>query len=150
MRMRYLWGCVVLFVMVSTGAAQGTGFGLGISIGEPTGLSGKQWLSTDRAIDGGIAWSFRGEGYFHLHADYLWHFSSLGNPPVRILPYVGIGGRLGARSGDAVIGVRIPVGLVYLPRGAPIDLFVELAPILDLAPATEMEFDGSIGIRYFF
>lgn len=140
-----------LFVtaVTSIGAAQDRGFGLGAIFGEPTGLSGKYWVSRQNAIDGGLAWSFRGDGFLHVHADYLWHFPDAIRSSERFPLYVGIGGRI--RFDDpAAVGVRIPFGIAWWPSGAPLDVFLEVAPILDLAPATELEVNGSIGVRYFF
>jgi hypothetical protein len=51
---------------------------------------------------------------------------------------------------DPLIGVRVPIGLDYLFSDAPIDIFLEIVPILDLAPATEFDLGGGIGIRYWF
>ena len=47
-------------------------FGLGVMIGEPTGISGKYWLSPANAIDFAVAWSFANDANFHLHTDYLY------------------------------------------------------------------------------
>ena len=136
-------------MFASDAGAQTTGFGLGVILGEPSGISGKSWLNQRSAIDGGLSWSFRGDGSFHIHADYLWHFHDAVESTERFVPYVGIGGRL-ATTSDAVIGVRIPVGLLWWPKGAPVDVFVEIVPILDLAPATEFHGNGGIGARYYF
>jgi hypothetical protein len=142
--------CMLLVVWAATVSAQERGFGLGISIGEPTGLNGKFWVSGSNAIDGGIAWSFRRQGFLHVHADYLWHFSDIARGSVKLLPYIGVGGRIGARNGGAMLGVRVPFGLACFPGRAPIDIFLEVAPVVDLAPATELQGNGGIGIRYYF
>ena len=147
------FGCIlagVFLVMVSVKCvAQDKGFGLGVILGEPTGVSGKSWVSQKNAVDGGLAWSFRGSGSFHIHADYLWHFIGVPQATERFSVYVGVGGRIIAHD-ESVIGARFPVGLVWWPKGAPIDVFVEFVPILDLAPASELDANGGIGVRYFF
>ncbi|KPK98018.1 MAG: hypothetical protein AMJ90_10080, partial [candidate division Zixibacteria bacterium SM23_73_2] len=53
--------------------AQEDGFGLGVIVGEPTGICGKLWTSGRTAVDGAVAWSFEGESSVHLHADFLYH-----------------------------------------------------------------------------
>ena len=136
-------------IAATSGSAQERGFGLGVTFGEPTGLSLKYWVSRQNAVDGGLAWSFRGDGFFHMHADYLWHFPDAIHSSERFPLYVGIGGRI-RFDNPARIGVRIPFGLAWWPTGVPLDVFLELAPILDLAPATEFELNGAIGVRYFF
>jgi hypothetical protein len=152
--MRSITACFLISIAVSTlhgaAGAQERVFGLGILIGEPTGVSWKYWVSGENALDGGLAWSFRHSGYAHVHVDYLWHFAGAIPRAEGLIPYVGIGGRLAAGRGDGILGVRIPVGLAYWARRVPIEAFLELAPILDLAPATELAANGGIGVRFYF
>ena len=53
-------------------SAQDSGMGACIIVGEPTGLSAKSWLSSNDAIDAGVAWSIS-HNWFRIHADYLRH-----------------------------------------------------------------------------
>ncbi len=160
----------ILFIHV-VGFAQNSGFGLGIIIGDPTGITGKYWISGRSAIDGAIAWSMQGEN-LHLHGDYLLHKFDLIKVQKGSLPlYYGIGARfkLGDHDShddhnshhphddhdsrhhhDDLFGIRIPVGLDYLFGSDPLDIFLELVPILDLVPDTEVNFNAAIGFRYFF
>ncbi|OLD60811.1 MAG: hypothetical protein AUI33_15170 [Ignavibacteria bacterium 13_1_40CM_2_61_4] len=131
--------------------SQDRGFGLGIIIGEPTGISFKGWLNERNAIDGGLAWSFTRNGSFHAHADYLWHSFHVFQTQERIPLYFGIGARIKTgRYDDAQFGVRVPVGVGYLFKDAPVDLFFEIAPIVDLAPKTELEANAGLGVRIWF
>lgn len=130
--------------------AQDRGPGAGIVLGEPTGLSAKMWLSDRNAVDAGLSWAFGRDGFFSIHADYLWHFSDVLPDRERLVPYAGIGGRLGVPRNSGVLGIRIPVGIAFWPRGAPVDVFFEVAPVLDLVPATEVSGNVGIGARYFF
>jgi hypothetical protein len=126
-------------------------FGLGVIVGEPTGISGKKWLRHDAAIDGAIAWAFTDETSLHLHGDFLLHKFDLFDVTEGALPfYYGIGGRIRFDEEDSRIGVRIPLGLDYLFEGSRFDLFLELVPILDLAPDTELNLNAGLGARYFF
>ena len=145
-------GLFALLTMVITTIArsQDNGFGAGIILGEPTGLSAKTWVSRQNAVDFGLAYSFRHSGYFHLHADYLWHFPHAIQSPERIPLYTGIGARLAFGKESGVFGIRIPFGIAYWLSAAPIEFFLEIAPILDLAPATELSGNGGIGARYYF
>ncbi|MEE9501339.1 MAG: hypothetical protein V3V48_04650, partial [Candidatus Aminicenantaceae bacterium] len=62
-----------IIVLPITLEAQDRGFGLGIILGEPTGVSFKNWVGRREAFDVAVAWSFEGEGAIHIHADYLFH-----------------------------------------------------------------------------
>lgn len=140
----------VVFVSASFIQAQNKGFGLGIIVGEPTGVSFKYWTSSSTAFDGAVAWSFIDGGAFHIHADYILHTFNLIPVPSGNLPlYYGIGGRL-VLLDKTSFGVRVPVGLAYLFSGTPIDIFLEIVPILNLAPKTDFKINAAIGGRYFF
>ena len=130
--------------------SQDRGTGLGIIIGEPTGFSFKHWTSSTTAFDAAIAWSFINEGAFHIHADYLLHSFRLIDVPEGKLPfYYGIGGRL-KTSDKTRLGVRVPLGLAYIFQTAPVDIFLEVVPILDFIPKTDFRINAALGARYYF
>lgn len=123
---------------------------LGIMIGDPTGISFKNWLGSKTAFDVGAAWSLENRDAINLHADYLWH-SYLDVEKGNLAFYYGIGARaLFIENADSRIGARVPLGFNYLFADAPLDLFVEIAPILDLIPDTDLNGDGAFGIRFYF
>jgi hypothetical protein len=128
------------------------GLGLGVIIGEPTGFTAKYWLSNPTAVDLTAAWSFEDPGYFALNSDFLYHNFDLFKVDHGELPvYIGVGGRVEfPEHGDTRVGVRIPVGIAYEFHGAPIEIFGELAPIVDFVPDTHARLNGGIGIRFYF
>jgi len=135
----------------TTTAAQGRGFGLGIILGEPTGLSFKKWRSDTTAIGGAVAWSFGKKNELHLHGDYLVHnFDVFRSKKENLASYYGIGGRIKIIKDESRLGVRIPLGINYILEKAPLDIFLEFVPLLDLVPSTDFEVNGAIGIRYLF
>ncbi|MBI5475743.1 MAG: hypothetical protein HY964_03295 [Ignavibacteriales bacterium] len=142
---------LLILLVVPNSYSQDRGFGLGIMIGEPTGLNAKGWLTKRTAIDAGLAWSFVHETALHVHVDYLIHSFNV-FPDAEQLPlYYGIGGRI--RTGekrDAQVGLRMVGGIEYMFRTAPIDIFFEIAPILDLTPKTELNMNAGIGARFYF
>jgi hypothetical protein len=142
-----------LFVgFLSTGvvSAQEEGFGLGIILGEPTGISFKAWAGYRSAFIGAAAWSFGNEDSLHMHLDYVFHNFRLIKLERDFLPvYFGLGVRVKSEK-DVRIGVRIPLGLNYMFENAPLDIFVELVPVFDLTPRTDLYFNGGVGIRYYF
>src|SRR6185503_18546567 len=85
------------FAAAQSGAhrPEGNGvFGLGLILGEPTGISGKYWIRHDRAIDGTLSFSFN--DYFLIQSDYLFHFHGLFGTresfTQHLEPYLGLGG----------------------------------------------------------
>jgi len=142
----------VLIAVLTCGSvqAQDRGFGLGVILGEPTGISGKLWTEQKTAIDGAVAWSFEKKSSMHLHGDLLFHnFNRAKVDEGKLLLYYGIGGRVKFED-DSKVGVRVPLGINYLFARSPLDFFLEIVPILDLAPKTDFSLNGAIGIRYFF
>jgi hypothetical protein len=154
---------VILFmtalVVVLSASARGEGLGIGIIAGNPTGVTAKKWFDSGNAIDGAAAWSLGDHGAFQLHADYLWHweidpisYQTYGRMPL----YVGVGGRVEFRDSNhkhhsrTGAGVRIPVGVLYLFENAPVEIFFEVAPTLDVAPSTDLDVGAAAGIRYYF
>jgi hypothetical protein len=127
--------------------------GLGMMIGEPTGVSFKHWTSPKNAFDVGLAWSFagRGDDEIQVHADYLWHtpLKSADAALRRTNFYIGVGGRVRFEN-DTRFGARVPLGFSHFIKDTPLDVFFEVAPIMDLAPETEVSANGGLGLRYFF
>lgn len=128
------------------------GTGLGFILGEPNGLSGKFWLGNNTALDAALAWStFDDEDAMHLQLDHVWHDFGLLDVDQGSLPvYYGIGGRIALRDGDDRVGVRFPLGLSYIFKSRRADVFMEVAPTLDLSPDTDVDVEGGVGVRYFF
>jgi hypothetical protein len=143
---------VLTLALASTAAAETSTFGAGIIIGEPTGVGIKTHLSSGNALAFGLAWSLDGDNELHVQGDYLYHNYDLITVEEGEMPlYFGIGGRIKINEHkDDNVGVRFPVGLDYIFDGAPFDIFLEIVPILDLAPDTDFDLNGAIGGRYWF
>jgi hypothetical protein len=145
---------LVLFLLIFGGGSEllycSNNFGLGIIVGAPTGVSVKYYFNEKNAIDIGIGWSFSKE-VVRLHFDYLFHFSNLIKDTIDFpfVLYFG-GGVKFLFSNDIKIGFRVPVGLLYNFKKQPIDIFIEVVPVLDLIPDTDFNLDAAIGGRYYF
>jgi hypothetical protein len=156
-------------------------FGLGLMIGNPTGLSGKWYLNKPFALQAGLGYvddDFDDGGDddgFHLHVDVVWHPRVLARTPDFTLPfYFGVGGRIlddddryvcgpgGERctDNDTYLGVRVPVGLLMDFNKVPLDIFLELALVVDFVEFDDDDFDDdnhdrahmnlALGARYYF
>jgi len=143
--------CLLMFAFIlNTMKAQDKNIGLGIIVGEPTGISFKYWTSSTTAFDAALAWSFIDGGAFHIHADYIFHnFNLIRFSEGRLPFYYGIGGRI--KTADKTqVGVRVPLGLAFMFNNTPVDIFLEVVPILNLAPKTDFRINAALGARYFF
>ena len=141
---RFVILVLLVFVVAAAGFAQTS---VGIILGEPTGLSGKQWIGEGASFDLAVAWSFLPEGALYAHVDYQQHFDDLDVDAGTLLWFAGIGPRIYIGN-EVGIGMRIPVGLVYDIDDVPLEVFLELAPGLNLFPSTVFNFGGGIGVRY--
>jgi len=141
---------LIIFSVISlnTSFAQ-KDFGIGIILGDPTGLSAKLYTGNNNAFDFAAAWSFKGSGHLLLQADYVWHSSLSRTSSGMFALYYGIGGRI-IFSNDPNVGVRIPIGIDYVFSTAPVDIFLEVVPVLDLIPSTDFDLNGGIGVRFWF
>lgn len=138
-------------------------FGLGLILGSPTGISWKVYLNKKSAIDGAIGGEVLGTRGFGMHADYLWHPVMLTQEQGFFLPlYVGAGVRLMSHDrpnglgSDVHFGLRAPVGIVFDLRKIPLDIFLEVALVIDLIQddsATDrqiVDLNTGLGARYYF
>jgi hypothetical protein len=150
---RWSVAAVTLVLVILTSRAWSSQFGLGVILGEPTGISAKAWLSRESAVDAAVAWSVHRDWFLQVHGDLLLHnYRLLDAQEVRgRLPvYYGLGGRIVLGEDDEWVGIRFPLGVSYLFAKAPFDVFFELVPILDLLPKTDLDLDAAIGARFYF
>jgi hypothetical protein len=147
-------------------------FGLGLELGEPDGLNGKVFVRPTGAIDFGIGYIYDHYYYgngLHIYGDYLWHPAVLTDTPSFALPfYVGVGLRLwdftycynNVCGYDAsAVGIRVPIGIAFDFKNAPIDIFLQVIPVLDFLGGDyymrygdheHFGIDASLGIRFWF
>jgi hypothetical protein len=149
-------------------------FGLGVMLGAPSGLSGKYYLgdsSVALAFGAGVFYEFRHHEGTHLHLDVLWHPAILATADSFVLPlYLGVGGRILDHDDytwrdefyddHTHIGVRAPVGIAFDFTNVPLDVFFELVLVADLMFLDDddtiddghdtLDFNGAIGVRYYF
>jgi hypothetical protein len=130
-------------------AALGPGdAGVGAILGTNTGPTFKYWLSRTRAFDVGLG---LGDDVV-FYADYLWHGWDVVRRPENgvFAGYLGVGPRYEERKKDDDIGVRFVAGGTYLTEGYPVEIFFEIAPVLEVAPDLDSDFDAGLGVRYYF
>ena len=152
-------GLIILAAAVSSNAQVNTedSFGLGLIVGEPTGFSFKYWQNKEIAIDGALAWSFVGNDGFQIHTDYLIHDYKMNNSDQWPF-YYGLGALLEfeddegrKHDGHTVFGFRVPIGMSYFFEDKePYEFFIELVPVLELAPDVDVSLNAAVGLRFYF
>ena len=155
----------VLIVLAIAGASAGAApkqqvnairpglFELGLYLGEPTGLSAKYYFNRNNAIEGIAAWAFS-QGFLVVSADYLFNFPDIVKIEGETFPlFVGVGAIMRVDMGTAggiSAGARFPLGALYVFRGFPLEVSLEIVPGLYFFPNTQFLAMGGIGIRYCF
>jgi len=159
---------LILTLAIATAAGQAKAddkglFGIGLIVGDPSGVSAKYYLSDDTAVDAAAGLGLI-QGGVHAHADFLWHPVVLESQDSFVMPlYVGPGLRFliedKDRASDDVyhLGLRAVVGTLFDFRKLPLDVFVEVAPILEYKFSDLENEKGfgvainiSAGVRYYF
>lgn len=140
------------------GGNKGT-FGIGLILGEPTGVSAKLYLQDDQAIQAAVGFAFVGGGV-HAHADYVFHPVILQERDSFVLPvYVGPGVRMinyadGRDASYFALGARVVGGLLFDFKEIPLDAFVEVAGVVEFGFADDEGFglalNAAAGARYYF
>jgi hypothetical protein len=152
MKCKYVLLALLVLIASNTFALEHGKYGLGIMLGEPTGITDKYFFNEESAIDFGAGWQITDTKNFQIYGDYLYHLNYILDVSEGTFPlFFGAGLRYVIREDDDDgIGIRLPVGLEYIVQHMPIRIFVELVPVLDLTSDTEFDLDGGVGVRYFF
>jgi hypothetical protein len=147
-------------------------FGLGIELGDPTGLSAKLWVGRTNALDFGFGFWTYGNGTCYVdqngnticgsfghdggtfNMDYLWQ-SNIIRGTAQLDWHVGGGGRLvwwgGCQSNCVAVAARAPIGLdLMFNNPSFMEIFFEIAPAFWLVPNIDFGIDGGIGARFYF
>jgi hypothetical protein len=138
------------------------GLGVGLILGDPTGISAKYFLGAN-AVDGAISYN---DHEFVIYGDYLKHFPGWPGKEnafvAGLTPYVGVGpviaitdddkerNRRLLEDDDFALGARIPLGIEWMATEVPVGLSLELAPGILVAPETDGFGQGGFLARYYF
>jgi hypothetical protein len=134
--------------------------GVGLVIGLPTGIAAKLYLEDDRAVQAAVGINFVSGGV-HLQADFVLHPYILQDKEEFTMPvYGGVGARFvqyrEGRDGDHyfTLGARAVVGMLFDFKNLPLDVFLEIAPVLEYGFADDVGFELALdvggGARYYF
>jgi hypothetical protein len=133
--------------------------GLGLFVGEPLGLTLKVDLQRRSAIEvliGQTSYRDGRSGYGHV-TFLLTPFAARGRSV--IVPFrIGIGGAIYDEGGDfgndVNLAARFPFQVAFRFRSAPVELYFEIALLLEFLDANDnndiLDVDGGIGFRFYF
>lgn len=158
---KYIIITVVVFA-TTVFAQRRPDWGIGISLGDPTGFTAKYNVNQVNAWNFNIGSSYFGE--VRLGADYLWHFDPFNSQYVAM--HAGFGAVLGfgdsksvifnkhdddffVRDNEVGVGVRGLVGIDFYPSSSPFEIFLELGPLIGFVPNTGSALDAAIGFRFY-
>ncbi len=134
-------------------------FSLGLSLGQPSGVTAKYNFSETVALDIGISYSFfwvhRG---YYVHTDIVHIFPRLLQIGKTHFPlYAGVGfGYLGIQGfqdfGHYLLSIRVPFGVFHrFPLNRTyIEGFLEITPTVNILPIQSFTMAFRIGARYQF
>ncbi|MFC1669408.1 hypothetical protein ACFL20_03395 [Spirochaetota bacterium] len=144
-------------------SSKGGNFGIGISLGDPTGLSMKYYLNPKMALQGHVAWQPLHHKSGGLSVDFLWHPATiLSQPEINLVPYLGGGTGFGLwegkKDGDKTqfgLMLRMVLGFAIHWKKFPIDTVLEggWTPfIIETDPGVFSPGHGdlSIKVRFYF
>jgi len=163
--------CLLVPATADAHPKHGGPFGIGIILGEPTGITEKYWMGSDQALDFHLGLdgvdNHRNDN-FGIYVDYLFHFDTGVNASAFSMPfYLGPGGALVIwddnyrgcnRFGNCYDGndnvylaARLPLGLAFLFTRFGGEAFVELVPTISVIPSFfHFDIHGALGFRYYF
>lgn len=124
-------------------------FGLGVQIGEPTGLTGKFWVGGNSAVDATVGWNLHND-WLEAQAGYLFNFPFPVNAG-SLYGYAGVGGSIriwGGDPGGLRLAGRIPFGIDFIYN--PVSIYAELDPLIVVIPGTYLDIGGGLGFRFYF
>jgi hypothetical protein len=135
--------------------------GIGFIFGDPTGFSWRYKLDSDNALGGVLG--FSPFDRFRFHVDYLWISRPFDEPNLS-LSY-GVGAAVGfgraeyiegrgrflyiTRDVSTGFGIRTVIGLNYMIPRSPVELGLEAAPIIIVAPRGGVGVDGGVAVRFY-
>ncbi len=158
---------LIALLMPSVGFAQhaGKNAGIGIGIGSQDGISGYYRLSRENFVQG--LFSFHHDNFLFLSGDYGFAYPNIVEDAPWLVPYLGVGAFFAdVKSGKdkyferdddkkkdkhfTVLGARFPIGLqLFIPK-MPLQIGLEIVPLMTLTPGTDFELDHLITFRFVF
>lgn len=142
---------ICCMAIVETSHAQDRKFGIGGIIGDPDGITAKGWLSESTAIAGAISVDLGNDySWFLIQADFLKQNTLATWEEALLQSHFGGGVRVVSGDFSEYIALRAPIGVDVNAIDAPVEVFMEVVPTIDVDPEFYFYFTGAMGFRYYF
>ena len=154
MRKLLLTTCVFGIVFTARPSQARADFGLGLFLGEPTGLDLKFGMGNRNALDivlGYTTFDDARTGYGHV--TYLVTPLVAQGSSVLVPLRLGVGAALYGPSGDIGFAIRAPLEVAIRLRTTPLEFYGELALALELVGVRSdpnLDVQGGLGFRVYF
>ena len=141
---------VIISVFSISVFAQSRKMGIGLQIGEPTGLNARYRFAENQAINFGIGYSLIDDG-FSTNGNYLIMFTKLGLNPV--IPYIGPGliiqsGKKKNVASGLFLGPEIKAGGEFFISNSPMSIYLDLTLNAFIIPSGRMSAGIAVGFHY--
>ena len=142
-----LFAVIILFTFPRVGFGE-RDFGLGILMGQPSGLRTAFSIQKSLHIDCAAAWSW--DDWLLVFADC--QFEDYISPwSLNWRWYYGLGAYAGIpETRQGIFGLRIPLGVSYQVPYTSLEVFGEVVPALRLVPDTQAQLQGGVGFLVWF
>lgn len=135
----------LLFVHPSSANDQNE-LGIGMVVGEPSGIHSQFFWSHCSAIELTAAWSWN--DWLSVSSDFQMYDYVL-DWPREWKWYYGLGAYLTfPENEDGTFGARIPLGIKYHFPHSIVDIWLEADPALELVPDTQAQFQCGLGVTF--
>jgi hypothetical protein len=142
---------IAFAALVARPAAARADVGLGLFLGEPTGIDLTLGLSGRSGLDLLLGWNtFRDGRVGYGHVTYL-VTPVVGHGDAVTVPLrLGIGGALYGPGDDLTFGIRAPLELGLRLRRTPIEFYGEIALAIIFFDNVDTDIQGGVGFRIYF
>jgi hypothetical protein len=154
MRKLFLTTCMFAIVFAARPSSARADFGLGLFLGEPTGIDLKFGMGNRSALDivlGYTTFDDARTGYGHV--TYLVTPLVAQGNSVLVPLRLGVGAALYGPSGDIGFAIRGPLEIAIRMRTAPLEFYGEIALALELFGVhrdPNLDVQGGLGFRVYF
>ncbi len=154
MNLKTLLTVFTLLLSTSSLSAQNEGFAVGAQMFSPTGITAKATISETAAITGVVGFNFNEfNNFIRLQTNLILNGNSdaFDIESGILRPYYGVGVNFTfSENSDTDIGFRIPLGMEYSFQDQPFEMYMDIAPTVNVERSSAFFLSSSMGFRYFF